>query len=113
MKGYGVKRPAAGASLRSLTLPARHSPSFIHHERIRSLCPSNPDCRTTQAMHYIVRHGVMRFLGDFEPAQEALYHRNEDVILETERGLEVGEALCELTPRALEYIEEPTKGRIV
>lgn len=64
-------------------------------------------------MHYIVRHGVMRFLGDFEPAQDALYRRNQDVVLETERGLEVGEVLCEMTPHAMEYIEEPTKGLIL
>ena len=64
-------------------------------------------------MQYIARHGVMRFLGAFEPNADAVYRHNEDVILETERGLEVGEVLCEVTPRAIEYIEEPTKGRIV
>ena len=64
-------------------------------------------------MRYIVRHGVMRFLGDFEPAQDALYRRNDEVILETERGLEVGEVLSETTPRAVQYIDEPTKGTIV
>ncbi len=64
-------------------------------------------------MHYIARHGVMRFLGHFEPTANAVYQHNQDVVLETERGLEVGEVLCEATPRAIEYIEEPTKGRIV
>ena len=64
-------------------------------------------------MHYIVRHGVMRFLGDYEPAQDARYWRNDDVILETERGLEVGEVLSEATPRALQYIDEPTRGIIL
>jgi cell fate regulator YaaT (PSP1 superfamily) len=64
-------------------------------------------------MHYIVRHGVMRFLGDFEPAAGTNYARNQDVIIETERGLEVGEVLCESTQRAVEYLEEPTKGRII
>ena len=64
-------------------------------------------------MHYIVRHGVMRFLGNFEPTADAVYRRNHDVIIETERGLEVGEVLCDSTPRAMEFIEEPTKGRIV
>ena len=64
-------------------------------------------------MHYIIRHGVMRFLGDFEPAAEMVYRRNQDVIIETERGQEVGEVLCETTPRAMEHIQEPTKGRIL
>ena len=65
------------------------------------------------SMHYIVRHGVMRFLGDFEANTDTVYRRNQDVVLETERGLEVGEILSETTQRALDYIEEPTKGRIV
>jgi cell fate regulator YaaT (PSP1 superfamily) len=64
-------------------------------------------------MHYIVRHGVMRFLGDFEPRADALFQHNQAVVLETERGLEVGEVLCEATPRAIEFIQEPTKGKIV
>jgi cell fate regulator YaaT (PSP1 superfamily) len=64
-------------------------------------------------MHYIVRHGVMRFLGDFEGTVDLAYARNQDVIVETERGLEVGEVLCEATERAVKYLEEPTRGRIV
>ena len=64
-------------------------------------------------MQYIVRHGVMRFLGPFEPTADARFQRNQDVVIETERGLEVGEVLCEATQLAVEYIEEPTKGRIV
>jgi cell fate regulator YaaT (PSP1 superfamily) len=55
----------------------------------------------------------MRFLGDFEPMPDRAYCRNEDVVIETERGLEVGEILCEATQRAVEYIDEPTSGKIV
>lgn len=64
-------------------------------------------------MHYIVRHGVMRLLGDFEPASDIVYHRNNEVVVETERGHEIGEVLCESTPRAMEFIDEPTRGRIL
>src|SRR5438105_15961391 len=59
-------------------------------------------------MHYLVRHGVMRFLGDFEANADIVYRRNQDVVLETERGLEIGEFLSETTQQALDYIEEPT-----
>jgi cell fate regulator YaaT (PSP1 superfamily) len=62
---------------------------------------------------YIVRHGVVRFLGEFTPAPEATYQRNQSVVLLTERGQEVGEVLCEATPRAVELLTEPTKGQIV
>lgn len=62
---------------------------------------------------YIVRHGVMRFLGDFTPASDASYERHQNVIVLTERGQEVGEVLCEATPRAVGLLTEPTKGQIV
>jgi cell fate regulator YaaT (PSP1 superfamily) len=64
-------------------------------------------------MHYIVRHGVMRFLGDFEPTAEIVYRHNDDVVIETERGVEIGMVLSEATQRAIEYIDEPTKGKIL
>lgn len=64
-------------------------------------------------MNYIVRHGVMRFLGEFEPTPPALYPRGQQVLLRTERGLETGEVLCESSPRALELLPEKTTGQIV
>ncbi len=64
-------------------------------------------------MHYIVRHGVMRFLGEFAPVPDAIHPRNQDVVLESDRGQEIGEILCEATQRALDLIEEPTKGKIL
>src|SRR5262249_4440326 len=47
-----------------------------------------------------------------EPGDDA-YARNNEVVLRTERGLELGEVLCPATPRAVELLSEPTKGRIV
>ena len=64
-------------------------------------------------MHYIVRHGVMRFLGDFDPGTDAVFRHSQEVVIESDRGLEVGDVLCEASPRAIEFIEEPTKGKIV
>jgi cell fate regulator YaaT (PSP1 superfamily) len=55
----------------------------------------------------------MRFLGDFEPAEGVVCHRGSRVLARTERGLEVGDILCEVTPRAMEMITEPTHGQIV
>src|SRR5438128_10572027 len=60
-----------------------------------------------------VGHGVMRFLGDFAPAEGVGCHRGSRVLARTERGLEVGDVLCEVTPRAMEMITEPTHGQIV
>jgi cell fate regulator YaaT (PSP1 superfamily) len=64
-------------------------------------------------MNYIVRHGLMRFLGDYEPDPEAAYARGQSVLVRSERGLEVAEVLCESSPRAVQLLSEPTKGRIV
>jgi cell fate regulator YaaT (PSP1 superfamily) len=61
----------------------------------------------------IVRHGAMRFLGEFEPGEGIFYNRGTQVLLRTERGQEVGEVLCEATPQAREWLTEPTQGQII
>jgi cell fate regulator YaaT (PSP1 superfamily) len=54
----------------------------------------------------------MRFLGEFDP--EAVgYARGDEVVVRTERGLELGQVLCPASPRAVELLAEPTRGRIV
>jgi cell fate regulator YaaT (PSP1 superfamily) len=65
------------------------------------------------AQQYIARHGAMRLLGEFEASEGAAYGRGEEVVLQTERGLELGDVLCESNPRAVQLIAEPTHGRIV
>ena len=62
---------------------------------------------------YITRHGAMRFLGEFEAGEEAIYTRGQEVVVRSERGLEVGDILWESTPRAMEFLAEPTHGQIV
>ena len=65
-------------------------------------------------MNRIVRHSVMRLLGEFEPSPpEMSYARGQEVVVRTERGLELGEVLCEATPQAVGYLPEPTRGQIV
>jgi cell fate regulator YaaT (PSP1 superfamily) len=65
------------------------------------------------AATYITRHGSMRSLGEFEAAEGMAYTRGQTVIVQSDRGLEVGEVLCEATPRAVQYIADPTHGKIV
>jgi cell fate regulator YaaT (PSP1 superfamily) len=65
------------------------------------------------APKYVLRHGAMRFLGDFEAVGEAVYRRGHEVVARTERGLEIGEVLCEADPRAVEVLTEPTHGQIL
>lgn len=61
---------------------------------------------------WIVRHGAMRFFGEFDPESSA-YAPGDEVVVRSERGHEVGVVLCPSSPRALEMISEPTRGRIV
>ena len=61
---------------------------------------------------YIVRHGVMRFLGEFD-AEGHAYERGADAVVRTERGLELGHLLCEAAPKVVQMLSEPTHGRIV
>lgn len=62
---------------------------------------------------YLVRHGSMRFLGEFTTPPHANVRRGDVVIVRTERGQENGEVLCPITPQALAAVPEPTRGDIV
>jgi cell fate regulator YaaT (PSP1 superfamily) len=65
------------------------------------------------AVKYVLRHGVVRFLGEFEPVGEARYPRGAEVVVRTDRGLEVGQVLCEASPRTSELLSEPTRGQVL
>jgi cell fate regulator YaaT (PSP1 superfamily) len=62
---------------------------------------------------YVVRFGVTRFLGAFGASQGDLIRRGTRVIARTERGLEVGEVLCEATDEAVGQLSDPRRGSIV
>jgi cell fate regulator YaaT (PSP1 superfamily) len=65
------------------------------------------------AVSYLVRHGAMRLLGPFTAADDSSYHRGDEVLVRTERGLETGEVLWEALPQMVELISEPSTGQIV
>jgi cell fate regulator YaaT (PSP1 superfamily) len=62
---------------------------------------------------YIVRYGAMRFLGVFSPAAGREYRRGTNVVARTDRGLEIGEVLCEATEEATRGINDPGAGQIL
>jgi cell fate regulator YaaT (PSP1 superfamily) len=62
---------------------------------------------------YVVRYGVMRLLGVFQPAGDHRYVRQAQVILRTDRGLEAGEVLCEATERAVSLLKDPVEGQLL
>src|SRR5947207_1825809 len=69
--------------------------------------------RTLMGNKYIVRHGAMRLLGEFEAAEEAEYARGQTVIVRSDRGLEAGEVLWPAVPRMTALLEEATHGQIL
>lgn len=62
---------------------------------------------------YIVRHGVMRALGEFEVPAEFAVTRGMQVVVRSDRGHEIGEVLCEASQKAVELITEPTRGQVL
>jgi cell fate regulator YaaT (PSP1 superfamily) len=63
--------------------------------------------------NYVIRYGAMRLLGAFTAAADLPYRRGARVIARTDRGLEVGEVLCEATEYALSLMKDPTEGQIL
>ncbi len=68
-----------------------------------------------QSQHYVVRYGAMRLLGDFEARRGAVFRRNEEVVVRSERGVEWGTVLCPATERTGEYLgnTRSNSGRIL
>jgi cell fate regulator YaaT (PSP1 superfamily) len=62
---------------------------------------------------YVVRCGVMRMLGVFSPRSSDEYCRGDRVIARTNRGLEVGEVLCEATDETVAQLPDPPTGQIL
>ena len=62
---------------------------------------------------YIIRYGAMRFLGVFSARTKDDFARDDQVIIRTKRGLEVGQVLCEATDQAVSQLSDPTFGTIM
>jgi cell fate regulator YaaT (PSP1 superfamily) len=62
---------------------------------------------------YVIRYGAMRFLGLFSSRANDRYRRCARVIARTNRGLEVGEVLCEASETAVQYLKDPPHGQIL
>ena len=56
---------------------------------------------------YIVRYGVMRALGVMAPRAKDTFDRGARVIVRTNRGLEVGDVLCEATEETVALLKDP------
>jgi cell fate regulator YaaT (PSP1 superfamily) len=55
----------------------------------------------------------MRSLGVMAVRNDVAYRRGMEVIVRSDRGLEVGQVLCESTEDALSHLDQPASGQIV
>ena len=62
---------------------------------------------------YVVRYGVMRWLGVFTTSRGEAFVRGDKVIARTDRGLETGEVMCEATDAIVEKITDPRRGQVL
>lgn len=62
---------------------------------------------------YIVRYGMMRSIGVMTSRNEETYRRGNEVIVRSDRGVEVGQVLCEASDDALSHLDSPPSGSIV
>ncbi|WP_435015328.1 PSP1 domain-containing protein [Tundrisphaera sp. TA3] len=62
---------------------------------------------------FVVRHGQMRFLGEFEGLADRAHPRGEKVVVRSERGTELGEVLCAATSRTASYLASPARGQVL
>ncbi len=62
---------------------------------------------------YVVRYGVLRSLGSFTSRGNDRYERGKLVIARTNRGLEAGEVLCEVTERSAVALRDAGQGQIL
>ena len=62
---------------------------------------------------YIVRYGSLQLLGVFSTSREETFVRNVQVLARTERGVEIGEVLCEATERAVQNLHDTKGGQIL
>lgn len=62
---------------------------------------------------YVVRYGSMRTLGVLSTRGQDRFDRGEAVIARTNRGLEIGEVLCEATEQVVGQMNEPPYGQIL
>lgn len=71
---------------------------------------SSPDSIKSQ-LKYVVRCGSMRKL--YVASAKENFGYTAKVIVQTDRGMEVGEVLCEATEHALSQMKEPGEGTIL
>src|SRR5205085_1780334 len=62
---------------------------------------------------FVVRYGQMRYLGEYQGLDGLQHPRGQRVVVQSDRGVELGEVLCPATDRTALFLENPVKGDIL
>ena len=73
--------------------------------------PNPPSPTAKRSLEYVVRYGTMRILGVMSARQA--YRYEDQVVVRSDRGTELGTVLCEATSAAMDHLDEPSHGRIL
>ena len=61
----------------------------------------------------MVRHGSMQMIGVFTSRAKDDFKRDDEVVVRTKRGIELGMVLCEATGQAMAHLNSPGQGNIL
>ena len=92
-------------------LPIKRQP--LANPTILESSDNTVKARRLKLPKYIVRYGLMRSIGVMTSRNDEQYRRGNEVVVRSDRGVEVGQVLCEATDDALSHLDQPPTGSIV
>jgi cell fate regulator YaaT (PSP1 superfamily) len=62
---------------------------------------------------YVVRYGRMRFLGEYKGLPDCEHARDQQVVVRSDRGIELGDVLCPVSEKTSRFLPNPAQGEIL
>jgi cell fate regulator YaaT (PSP1 superfamily) len=62
---------------------------------------------------YVVRYGRMRFLGEYKGLSDCEHARGQQVMVRSDRGIELGDVLCPVSEKTSRFLPNPAQGEIL
>jgi cell fate regulator YaaT (PSP1 superfamily) len=62
---------------------------------------------------YVVRYGRMRFLGEYKGLPDCEHERGQQVMVRSDRGIELGDVLCPVSEKTSRFLPNPAQGEIL
>ena len=62
---------------------------------------------------FVVRYGRMRFLGEYKGLPDCEHARGQQVVVRSDRGIELGDVLCPVSEKTSKFLPNPAQGEIL